>query len=309
MDMRDFIETVTEEKLPDVEISGRGQVFIDQESLLAHRFSVDCESCLLPASGGDVDLIVDFTLSMFNEPVQIPSPDGAPILLIPDDHGNEASSATPLLLDQEVDGVIDPRGDVDFFKFEAEVGQSYFIPVKLFDADLALYDTVGVSVVAYNDDYYDSYGEPIVWTAPTNGTYYVAFSGLGFEERGSYAITLATWSGPFPTPVPIVTPIPTPTPGCLGGSGNGQFRFPEGIAVDGSGNVYVTDQQNHRVQVFNSSGEFLRKWGSFGSGDGQFDFPRGIAVDISGNVYVTNSRDNRVQVFSSSGEFLRKWGD
>ena len=94
MDMREFIETLTEEKLPGVEIRGRGQLFIDQESLLPDRFKVDCESCLSPAFGDDVDLLVDFTLSMFNEPVQIPSPDDEPILLItpePDDHGNDAS--------------------------------------------------------------------------------------------------------------------------------------------------------------------------------------------------------------------------
>ena len=45
------------------------------------------------------------------------------------------------------------------------------------------------------------------------------------------------------------------------GSGDGQFRFPSGIAIDSSGTVYVADNENHRIQVFDAQGNFLRKWG------------------------------------------------
>ena len=69
------------------------------------------------------------------------------------------------------------------------------------------------------------------------------------------------------------------------GSGDGQFSSPQGIAVDSSGNVYVTDTQNNRIQKFDSSDTFLTKWGSFGTGNIQFDSPQGIAIDSSGNVY------------------------
>ena len=34
------------------------------------------------------------------------------------------------------------------------------------------------------------------------------------------------------------------------GSGDGQFNLPRGVAVDGSGNVYVADQNNSRIQKF-----------------------------------------------------------
>lgn len=44
------------------------------------------------------------------------------------------------------------------------------------------------------------------------------------------------------------------------GSGNGQFNWPQGIAVDSSGYVYVADTQNYRIQKFDSSGNFKMTW-------------------------------------------------
>jgi len=67
--------------------------------------------------------------------------------------------------------------------------------------------------------------------------------------------------------------------------------------VDSSGNVYVADTGNHRIQKFNASGEFLAKWGSEGTGDGQFDCPYGVAVDSNGNVYVADMGNDRIQKF------------
>jgi len=92
------------------------------------------------------------------------------------------------------------------------------------------------------------------------------------------------------------------------GSGAGQFNSPAGVAVDSSGNVYVADYSNHRIQKFSSTGTFLTKWGSYGSGDGQFDHPLIVAVDSSGNVYVADTWNQRIQKFSSTGTFLTKWG-
>ena len=83
------------------------------------------------------------------------------------------------------------------------------------------------------------------------------------------------------------------------------FADPSGVAVDENGNVFVTDTD--RIQVFNSSGIRIGKWGTYGSGDGQFSYPKGIAVDKSGKVYVVDAGNDRIQVFDRSGRFLGKW--
>ena len=92
------------------------------------------------------------------------------------------------------------------------------------------------------------------------------------------------------------------------GSGNGQFIDPHGVAVDSSGNVYVADLGNHRIQKFDSNGNFIIKWGSNGSDPGQFFKPFGVAVDSSDNVYVADTHNHRIQKFDGNGNFIIRWG-
>lgn len=92
------------------------------------------------------------------------------------------------------------------------------------------------------------------------------------------------------------------------GSGDGQFSNPYGIAMDSQDNLYVADRLNHRVQKFDSNGNFLLKFGSSGSGDGQLSSPRGIAVDASGNIYIADTSNHRVQKFDATGTYVTKWG-
>jgi sugar lactone lactonase YvrE len=66
------------------------------------------------------------------------------------------------------------------------------------------------------------------------------------------------------------------------------------------------DENNHRIQKFDTDGKFITKWGTVGSGDGQFVFPSSITVDHAANVYVGDI--NRIQKFTSDGKFITKWG-
>jgi tripartite motif-containing protein 71 len=95
------------------------------------------------------------------------------------------------------------------------------------------------------------------------------------------------------------------------GSGDGQFnevQLEMGVAVDGSGNVYISDPGNGRIQEFSGTGTFVTKWGSPGTGDGQFNRPIGVATDAAGNVYVADWRNSRIQKFTGAGTFITKWG-
>ena len=69
------------------------------------------------------------------------------------------------------------------------------------------------------------------------------------------------------------------------GFGEGQFREPQGGGLDdATGNVYVADSNNNRIQKFDNDGNFLTKWGTCCGGDGQFRGPFDVAVDAAGNV-------------------------
>jgi hypothetical protein len=119
------------------------------------------------------------------------------------------------------------------------------------------------------------------------------------------------------------------------GAGAGQFTGPLGVAIDNNsastsyGDLYVTDNQNHRVEKFDSAGHFLLMFGKevnlstkgnvctsaesadCGAGQsgvepGEFEITAGgIAVDPAGTVYVGDV--GRVERFSGTGEFLSEW--
>ncbi|HTB50824.1 MAG TPA: hypothetical protein VK701_07590, partial [Solirubrobacteraceae bacterium] len=94
------------------------------------------------------------------------------------------------------------------------------------------------------------------------------------------------------------------------GTGNGQLHQPGGIAIDSSGNLWIVDADNNRIEKFSSSGIWITSYGKTGSGEVQFNEPRSIAINQStGYVYVADKANNRIEVLTStSGAYVTSFG-
>ncbi|WP_396217240.1 T9SS type A sorting domain-containing protein [Flavobacterium sp.] len=87
-----------------------------------------------------------------------------------------------------------------------------------------------------------------------------------------------------------------------------EFMSPSGVAIDGSGNIYVADVNNNRIRKITSAGivSTLAGAGVPGFTDGigatsRFSFPKGVAVDGVGNIYVADTNNNRIRKITSAG--------
>lgn len=94
------------------------------------------------------------------------------------------------------------------------------------------------------------------------------------------------------------------------GSSGGQFgsNGPGNLAQDSSGNIYVLDPSNERIEKYNSQGQFTT---SLASGYSDLAHAEGIAVDSAGNIYVTinqGSSIGQIDKFSSSGSYTTTYG-
>jgi len=76
----------------------------------------------------------------------------------------------------------------------------------------------------------------------------------------------------------------------LGGRGSepGSFTWPRGLAVGPDNSIVVADSSNHRVQVFDSNGIFVKEFGEYGSGEGEFDCLAGVAVNRIGQYIIAD---------------------
>ncbi len=77
---------------------------------------------------------------------------------------------------------------------------------------------------------------------------------------------------------------------------NDQLNFPNGLAVDATGNVYVADSNNGRLMVYGPSGNVAAQVGR-GAGEGNLGLPRSVAIDGDGRVFVVDSTGQMVSVF------------
>lgn len=131
--------------------------------------------------------------------------------------------------------------------------------------------------------------------------------GLGFDRAGDLFVTDV--SGPynrvheFDAHGTLVRSI----------GKQGQFNFPNGVAVDGAGYIYVTDSNNGRLVVFDSAGNQVSETPR-GSTEGDLGLPRGISIDGDGHVFVVDTTAQGVQVYRTyeagdqSPQFIGRFG-
>jgi DNA-binding beta-propeller fold protein YncE len=66
------------------------------------------------------------------------------------------------------------------------------------------------------------------------------------------------------------------------------------LAVDSQGRIYVSDPEGYRILVFNSDGDYLARFGSFGSEATNLGLPNGLAIDAQDNLYVADADNHRI---------------
>ena len=142
-----------------------------------------------------------------------------------------------------------------------------------------------------------------------DGSYKISYSP---KDKGKYKVTVKVngkhvLDSPFSIEVKLFQLRPVFSFG-KEGSSVGMFNRPWGVAVNTRDEIALTDSSNHRVQIFNSDGKYLRSFGQEGNKAGEFKFPRGITFHNNGNIFVADHSNHRIQIFSGEGEYVGMFG-
>lgn len=208
-----------------------------------------------------------------------------------------------------------PRDVVVFDRSGRKVGT--LAPPKATGVD---HVPVYVAVDPVNDDVYVSDRSTAkVYVYSAKGTYLRTFAPKGLEKKGWAPLGLAF----APDGTLYVTDVGLPAHRVLVVARDGtlvrtigaqqQLSFPNGLAVDGRGDVFVSDSNNGRLLVFARDGQLLASIGR-GVGQGALGLPRGVAIDDGGRLFVVDATDHMVRVFRvgsrpASPSYLGSFGD
>jgi len=125
--------------------------------------------------------------------------------------------------------------------------------------------TLGTKGVAGTDE--KTFNKPTDIGFASNGDFFVT-DGYGnsrvvkFSSAGKY---LMTWGKP--------------------GRGPGEFQVPHAIVVDSRGQLYVSDRENNRIQIFDPNGKFIRQWTHLGA-------TQGMVMKLGDDLWILSHRDN-----------------
>ncbi len=93
------------------------------------------------------------------------------------------------------------------------------------------------------------------------------------------------------------------------GTGKGHFKYPLGIDISGTGNVFIADSGNHRIQVFDLKGKFLYMFKvRTGSGEKPADPVDVLVSRLEGKLYVSDNDNHKIKVYKQNGTFEHEWG-
>lgn len=91
----------------------------------------------------------------------------------------------------------------------------------------------------------------------------------------------------------------------------GQFQRPQNLAIDEHDQLWIADACNHRIQVFDATGDqpiLIDHWGQEGKQPGQLRYPYDLVFDQQGHIYIAEFGNHRVQKFKRDGTFVASWG-
>jgi PKD repeat protein/sugar lactone lactonase YvrE len=149
----------------------------------------------------------------------------------------------------------------------------------------------GVAGVPNGDN--DHLASPMITAADSYGNIYV-------PNRWSCDVTIIHPNGVFSD--------------TLGTCGDGSYQFngPTAVAIDQNDHIYVVDNGNNRVMIYNETRDYIGQIGETGVCAAAYDhlcYPEAVAIDSAGNIYVADSGNLRVQKFNSNLEWQMTIGN